>query len=211
MTYSWNGGVTDGVPYTLAGTGTHIVYGTDANGCWDSASVTVYVNNLPDVSTTSMGASISAVNQTGATYQWIDCDNNFAMITGEINPSYTAGANGDYSVVISSLGCVDTSSCVNIFSVGAAQNELENNISIYPNPAISEFTIEYKESIIKNHDVTIEVYDMSGKLVKSEQRIVNSGISYFKTNIEEFKNGIYFVRLLDDDSKVLYSQTVIKQ
>ncbi len=32
-----------------------------------------------------------------------------------------------------------------------------------------------------------------------------------KTNIKEFKNGMYFVRLLDGDSNVIHTQKLIKQ
>jgi hypothetical protein len=40
-TYTWNNGVTDGAPYTLASTNTFTVTGTDENGCADTDEITV--------------------------------------------------------------------------------------------------------------------------------------------------------------------------
>lgn len=42
-TYTWSGGVTNGVPFVPTSTTTYTVTGTDGNGCADTASVTVYV------------------------------------------------------------------------------------------------------------------------------------------------------------------------
>lgn len=44
-TYTWNGGVTNGVPFTPSASGTYTVTGTDGNGCQNTASVSITVNN----------------------------------------------------------------------------------------------------------------------------------------------------------------------
>src|SRR5690606_32351674 len=49
QTYAWNNSVTDGVPFTPTNSATYTVVGTDANGCQDSAQVTVTLNPLPPV------------------------------------------------------------------------------------------------------------------------------------------------------------------
>lgn len=43
-TYTWTGGVTNGVPFTPSNTNTYTVTGTDANGCTATSTVTVTVN-----------------------------------------------------------------------------------------------------------------------------------------------------------------------
>ena len=63
-------------------------------------------------------ALLTAV-QNGATYQWVDCSNNFGPIPGATNQSYTkATANGSYAVIITANGCTDTSACHNVTTVG---------------------------------------------------------------------------------------------
>lgn len=44
-TYTWDNGVSDGVPFAASTTTTYTVTGTDANTCTNTASVTVTVNN----------------------------------------------------------------------------------------------------------------------------------------------------------------------
>ena len=58
-------------------------------------------------------------------YQWLY---NGAVISGEINDSYTVDDDGAYSVVIDSAGCIDTSDVVNI-TVAAPPNVTHSNFS----------------------------------------------------------------------------------
>ena len=44
-----------------------------------------------------------------------------------------------------------------------------NNVSIYPNPAKDEFYIKFPSNTLGK--VSVELYDMSGKLVSSEDKI----------------------------------------
>ncbi len=47
--YSWDNGVTDGVPFTAVSAMTYIVEGTDVNGCMNTDTVMISVNSLPSV------------------------------------------------------------------------------------------------------------------------------------------------------------------
>jgi hypothetical protein len=99
----------------------------------------------------------------------------------------------------------------------AMDNANESNATtfsnIYPNPTSSEFTIDVVStgSTTDNQEITVEVYDVLGNLVINAKHQLVSGTNTMKTNIEDFENGMYFVRLLDADSNVIHSQTVIKQ
>lgn len=59
---------------------------------------------------TQTGPQLTA-DESGAAYQWLDCDNNYAVINGETNQSYTPAVTGNYAVEISNGACVDTSAC----------------------------------------------------------------------------------------------------
>ena len=81
--------------------------------------------------------------------------------------------------------------------------------AIYPNPAATDFRIDVTTDLDK--EVTVQVYDVLGNLVISEKHQIASGTSTMNTNIENYKNGMYFVRLVDSNANTVYSQTVIKQ
>lgn len=89
----------------------------DDIGIWNRALTEceiqdLYNSQLISVSNTvtQTGALLEA-DQTGATYQWLDCDNNYAIINGETNQSYTPAVTGNYAVEVNLNGCIDTSTC----------------------------------------------------------------------------------------------------
>ena len=85
-----------------------------------------------------------------------------------------------------------------------------NNYShIYPNPANSEFTIDITSDVDK--DVIVEIYDVLGNKVIQQKHQIIIGDNTIKTTIEQYKTGMYFVRLIDADNNVLYTERVIKQ
>jgi len=61
---------------------------------------------------------VSAAN--GASYQWLDCNNNFSEIFGETNQVFSPASNGSYAVEVTALGgvCSDTSTCTTISVIG---------------------------------------------------------------------------------------------
>ncbi len=58
-------------------------------------------------------------------YQWLY---NGAVISGEVNETYTTGTAGSYSVVIDSIGCLDTSDAITV-TVNALPNVTHSNFS----------------------------------------------------------------------------------
>ncbi|HTF05883.1 MAG TPA: T9SS type A sorting domain-containing protein, partial [Bacteroidia bacterium] len=75
--YTWTGGVTDGVAFAPASTATYTVTGTDAGGCTNTATVAITVNPLPTVSSTAnpdsticTGTSVVLSGTGASTYAW---------------------------------------------------------------------------------------------------------------------------------------------
>lgn len=79
----------------------------------------------------------------------------------------------------------------------------ENKISIYPNPAKDEFFINFPSNTIGK--VSVELYDMSGKLVSSEDKISPETKKSISTN--KLVNGTYMVKVkglgFESSSKVI--------
>ncbi|OFY87263.1 MAG: hypothetical protein A3F72_17345 [Bacteroidetes bacterium RIFCSPLOWO2_12_FULL_35_15] len=154
-----------------------------------------------DTSTTINSMTLTS-NQTGASYQWLDCANAFAPILNETNQNYTATANGDYSVAVIFGGCIDTSACVNINSMGII-SEITNSkseIIVYPNPTTDILNIEY----LKLHgEIVIEIENILRQTVytiKTKQTtntidvsVLQSGLYYLKVKTG---NGSFFNKII---------------
>jgi hypothetical protein len=182
-TYTWTGGVTNGVAFTPTNTATYTLTGTDANGCSNTDQVTVTVNPLPDVTVSNNSNTLTA-NQSGATYQWIDCNNNNAPISGATNKSYTPATSGSYAVIVTLNGCSDTSACQTVTITGLdTQASSKLPFSIYPNPNHGTFTIQSTKAGV------FELIDITGKVINT-YTITNTQ----QTVTETLPAGIYFVR-----------------
>jgi hypothetical protein len=150
-------------------------------------SITVIVLPAIDTSTTTNGFDITS-NQTGATYQWINCNNGNTIIAGETNATYTATANGDYAVIVTMGSCSDTSVCVNINVLSINESSFGKNIQLSPNPTNGNVTISNIEPSI----TTIRIFDVTGKKVYSLSNINKSEV---QISLTDFGKGIYFVKL----------------
>ena len=167
-------------------TGTEIFTNIGAFNCDSTVAVNLTILPAIDTTITTTSSSITA-NQTGATYQWLDCNNNYSIITGEIAITYTATTYGDYAVEITLGNCVDTSSCTNITLSGISENILFNEVSIYPNPSKGNVNIELGS--LKN--VSVIVYNSFGQLIYQKENI---NTPLFQFNLDE-SPGTYFIEI----------------
>lgn len=108
QTYTWNNGVTDGVPFTQAlGTVSYVVTGTDMNSCENTDTVSVTVNATPTVNggMDQVHCANDTLVLTGSgalTYTW---DN--AVVDGV--PFFQVVSSADYIVTgTDGNGCTDT-------------------------------------------------------------------------------------------------------
>ena len=187
-----------------------------------SGPITVCGVNTATYTVASVGA--------GYTYNWsLSLGSGWSITSGQGTNSITISGTSVSTNPLSGLvkvtstnGCGSTSAfrtlAVTYCHDGIAMNNgVESNnttfSNIYPNPTSSEFTIDVVSagSTTENQEVTVEVYDVLGNLVINAKHQLVSGTNTMKTNIEDFENGMYFVRLLDGDLNVIHSQTVIKQ
>lgn len=160
------------------------VKGTDSNNCSDSASIGISVNAKPNVSANLNGKTIT-VNQSGATYQWLDCKNNFSPIFGETKQSFTATKNGSYAVTVILNDCSDTSECINVGPNGIDNNiNNKNSLKVYPNPNNGKFTIQSLDG------GTYSIVSELGQTVQNIELNLNNNNTI---KIDSLSNGIYFI------------------
>ncbi|EAR01119.1 hypothetical protein FB2170_10116 [Maribacter sp. HTCC2170] len=81
-----------------------------------------------------------------------------------------------------------------------------NNMRIIPNPVIDEVSVFFDQPTITSD---IQVFDVAGRLVKtiSKQEYGKSST----ISVQEFEVGIYFLRVQDENGKLLQKQMVIKK
>jgi uncharacterized repeat protein (TIGR01451 family) len=155
-------------------------------GC-DSLVLTNLTINSVDSKTTLSGATISS-SQTGAAYQWLDCDSASSIILSETNQSYTATQNGEYAVEVSQNGCMDTSFCVSITTLGITENSLADVFKIYPNPTAGNITIAFDEN---QSQIQARVLSITGQELATHNA---SNTNTLQFDFEAAK-GIYFVEI----------------
>jgi len=74
---------------------------------WEYTPICINFNS----NATLIGNTIYAI-ASGASYQWLDCNNGFAVLPGDTNQSYSPPVSGNYSVIVTQGVCSDTSDCI---------------------------------------------------------------------------------------------------
>ena len=156
--------------------------------------------NTYSVDTSVMVNNISLTAITGpANYVWLDCNNNFQVISGANNQSFTPASNGSYAVQISQNGCTDTSSCYMIIAVGISQIFNANNISIYPNPTNDLLNIQVNG--LSNGMCRITLTNTLGQIINEKVfKVTNISIET-QFDMKDVSSGIYFLGVTSNEIK----------
>jgi len=160
----------------------------EQNGvCVAEDTFCVEVRALPDVSVSENGPFLSA-HLSAAQYSWLDCDNNFAPLVNATNQTFTAWVNGNYAVMITYDGCVDTSYCYNVSTVDFEKQDFDTRALIYPNPSNGTLNIVFDKYY---EDIKINVYSALGQLIDT---YTFGGLHTVDLNVDVPK-GVFFVEI----------------
>lgn len=178
-------GTTFNTPY-LTATTSYYVSSTE-QGCTSSRTeVVATINPLPDVTVVAKGGNITATaNQTGATYQWLDCKKEMQPVAGATGNPYFANVSGSYAVAITLKGCKDTSKCLpaNV-TIGIEEELSANQLLVFPNPSNGMITIR----------ATIAgVYMLLNELGQTIQTVQLTGSNNYTSTIDNLSNGMYIL------------------
>ena len=133
---------------------------------------------------------VLTANATVATYQWLDCNTGFSVISGETGQGFTATSNGDYAVIVTQTGCADTSSCENVNNVSILENNFGSAISVFPNPTNSNLQINLG-SLYNNVSVIVR-NTLGQELIHKQFASAN------KVDLTiESECGVYFVEIIN--------------
>lgn len=171
--------------------------------------VTLIAANSAGSDTISQSLTVTGVNTTvslsgvtitsaasNATWQWINCASNMP-VAGAISASFTPTANGSYAVIVTQNGCVDTSQCTAVTTLGLDQLSTNDLMSIYPNPSKDLFVLYDQQGMLSGQWVTVT--NLLGETVYTTQ------ITESKTNMDlsSAKDGIYLVTIGSNYGKLI--------
>ncbi len=184
---SLNAEVCPGASYLHEGqplsAGTYTFTYTGQSGC-DSV-VTVTVTELPvNVAVNATATQLTSLNGS-ASWQWLDCENAFAEIPGATFQTFSPTENGSYAVEVSDGGCVDTSACQDITSIGL--EELASRLSARLAPAVTNgplhLFLEQPKGV-----VVVTILDALGKEM---MRMRTTGRHYQYVDVSGLGSGSY--------------------
>jgi hypothetical protein len=199
--YTWNNGVSNGVAFTPAATQTYTVTGTNANGCSNTAQVTVTVNALPSVSAgpdttvcdSDFPVTISANGNPNLSYTWSN---------GSNTQQTTFSAAGTYTVTVTDgFGCSASDDIIVINEPCSGLEEGNFYFNLYPNPFDQVITLKSSESV----SAYIEIYSAEGRLIS----VTHMDGQEKTIALENLARGSYTVRISTLNTQRIF--TIIKQ
>jgi pimeloyl-ACP methyl ester carboxylesterase len=191
-TYTWTGGIQNGIAFVPSSSQVYSVTASTAAGCSKTFTVAVTVNPNPVISVAS-SASVLCTGQAAtltasgaSSYTWAAGPaTSINVVTPASNTTYTVtGTDAN--------GCSTTTVITqNVTACTTGLNTLvENAFRIYPNPASAHVKIASGQV---SGDVRVEIFDLAGKLVDSMnlslQQSSNAeiGISHLSAGTYVFK------------------------
>tara|TARA_B100000508_G_scaffold137355_1_gene131559 strand:+ start:72617 stop:74314 length:1698 start_codon:yes stop_codon:yes gene_type:complete len=166
------------------------------SGCDSIVETTLNVTSV-NVGVSNSNGVLTA-DASGATYQWMDCD-NVTQINGETSQTFTPTVTGNYAVQITQNGCTDMSECVEV-QVSNLENQEIKLIKIYPNPTSGIVTLEVDQT------VHFKLYDLQGKLISSS--VLQAGSH--KLNVAN-SPGVYFWEVSSDQNFLQRGKLVVER
>ncbi|MBG38298.1 MAG: hypothetical protein CL857_00075 [Cryomorphaceae bacterium] len=133
--------------------------------------------------------TLEAEEDDDATYQWLDCNDNFSAIDGETDAEFTPEASGDYAVQVTIDGCTDTSDCYTVtITSGIDDLDAQYDIQLFPNPTKNNLRLSLEGIDV----VDIMLLDIQGKVLMQKSGLLNQDMIH----LSNYVAGTYFVRII---------------
>ncbi|MBX7155438.1 MAG: T9SS type A sorting domain-containing protein [Bacteriodetes bacterium] len=137
----------------------------------------------------TQGKNILTATATNATYQWLDCADNYRPVPGATSKSFTPQSNGLYAVQITQGDCADTSMCYAVQLVGVQESDAITTPTLSPNPTTGTFDITLHTDATTG---TINVFDIRGHRITSTTYTQQPKV---RIDISDTANGLYIIEV----------------
>lgn len=142
------------------------------------------------------GTLISLDEPNVSNIDWIDCDTE--TVVSQNGSGFYSASSGSYAAIINDNGCVDTTACVNVLTVGIDDLE-ENEVSVFPNPNNGNFRVV----VANNNQGSYTLTDVTG-------RIVNSGVLRSGDEFKLHEAGLYILDILLNDGELSTHKIIVR-
>ena len=159
-TYFWQDGSSEST-FTVDAAGTYSVL-VNSSGCVAKDEVIGTEDQIN--ANVSLAGNVLTADLANAEYQWINCP-DFTPIPGANNQIFEATEDGDYAVMISSNGCIETSACLSVM-VSNLEDISWKAFSIFPNP-IGVAQLLHLEFQQVHQDIHLQIFSIDGRLLES--------------------------------------------
>jgi hypothetical protein len=167
---------------------------TDENGNTSTCSFEIQVISEINTNVIVNSTALSA-QQSGASYQWLDCNDDFTEIDGMTGQVFNPKENGEYAVVVSYGECADTSDCIAITTIGFSE-KLSETVQLYPNPTQDNVFI----SGIPN-DAHVILLSTEGREIQVTK---TNGVDVIELEVKNLPNGVYFIQIVQSDEQATF-------
>jgi hypothetical protein len=200
--YSWNNFISNQSSYTTTETGTITFACAGEEGCWlyDTINITIHpgfeINLGPDTTILENQNIVLTVPDLYESYLWSNSVTaNSITVFGE---SYEAGTILPVWVRVTDGPCIVYDTVyVTIKNEFAVEDLAEKSLSFYPNP-FNDCIYFQPDSEIER----IEICDLQGLTFISKD-IHNPAGEKIKINLEDFKQGVYILKLKSGESELI--------
>ncbi|MBK9638078.1 MAG: T9SS type A sorting domain-containing protein, partial [Bacteroidetes bacterium] len=212
---TWND-ITDGGVYSGSSTSTltltgltapfnNLFYRCIANascGLNTTSGVGILFVGTVDTSVT-VNQHIMVATQVSATYQWLDCNNNYAPIFGANAKQFIPTTPGSYALSVTKNGCNDTSACYTITTIGLNDLVSNEDVRIYPVPANQKINIE----LATEGDYSASIFDLTGRQMLSDNYSFRRLVSIPVSTLE---SGAYLVGIRKNEGSSSYFRIIVE-
>lgn len=176
--------------------GQYIFTSLDSDGCEGSITLNVEVIDV-DLQVVQDETSLVA-QQAGASYQWLDCNQNFSALAEAQGQSFLLDGTGSYAVEITLEGCKDTTECFLVAGLNPHTTS-ENHLLVHPNPAKDWVQFQQLQGTAQ-----LKIFDLNGRLIKM------ASITQEQTlNVSDLASGMYLIQIQTSANQLKQSKLMI--
>jgi len=204
-TYSWFSGAGSHATEGGLSAGTYTVTITDYNGCTATAAATITQPARMNIKTDSVDAGIGTCDGLAAVKVVSGGTGPFTYLWspgGETTDTIKSVCEGAYCCKVTQANGCSQDICI-IVETNTGIGSIVNGspISVYPNPSTGQFTVSGLEN-----GALVEIYDYIGRKINN----FKAENSTLQVSITDQPNGIYLIRIVNKDGKLLGENKVVK-
>ena len=172
----------------------------------DTFTIPLYVTVFPppNIVITQSGDTLSSNFSTGN--QWYK---NGVIINGETNQTFVAHSTGCYQTTYTdSNGCSNISNIICVNFVGINEITIINGIIIYPNPMTDKATVIINGEINSKRS-SLVICNLLGEELQRIELPANQGMKELSFDRKDIPNGLYFYKIVNNNSEVMATGKLI--